>query len=93
MTLRERIAARLRGFASAIDGEGYINSRWHRLNVRSTNRYVGQTERYIVDLEAMVDPVELARLRQKHRRFDTRPLIVAGAWPEVDGPGQYGDAE
>lgn len=74
--MRSRLARLLHTAGRLLDGTEGL----HQLVVGSMNRYIGQTERYILDLEAEVDPHTLARLRKKHERFDTKPMRDAGAW-------------
>jgi hypothetical protein len=59
-----------------------VDSAWHQRSVRQMNEYVGQTERYIVALEAEVASERVERLRLDHERFDTSGLLRAGAWRE-----------
>lgn len=51
-----RTARRLRSVASILDGRSFIDERWHRSSVEAVNKYVGQAERYICDLEDRLDP-------------------------------------
>lgn len=74
------IARRLRFVASMLDGRNFIEERWHRSIVEATNKYVGETERYIYDLESVVDSDVVTSLSKKHGRSSTRELLDAGAW-------------
>jgi len=83
--IRTRLAGFLRDLASKLDGREVIDMAFHRLSVKTTNRYIGWTENYIVALEEKLDPKEVETLRETHGRFDTKPLINAGAW-KTDEP-------
>lgn len=97
------MARRLRTVAFLLDGRKYVTSELHQLSVRTTNAYIGKTERYIVALErwavtaALVHGVQaedvLEDMRRRHGRFDTRKLLEAGAWPEVEEPPPYRTGE
>jgi len=97
--IRRRLADRLRSVASLLDGRQFVDARWNRLNVNSMNSYIGQTERYILELEELIvdfAPADESQadnivedLRQKHGRFDTKRFLDAGAWPEVPEPPPY----
>ena len=82
--MRRKIAGYLRVLAYLVDGEDYVSARWHKMGVEATNRYVGRTERYIVALETALEQSLgkpfVCTLRKRYRRFDTKPLIDAGAW-------------
>jgi len=78
--MKRKLANALRHLASAIDGQETVSVWLHRLNVMSTNRYIGEAERYICALEKALGPRAIA-IREKHPgRFDTQPLVERGAW-------------
>ena len=53
----------------------------HKLNVAAMNRYIGQTEGYIIALEAALrHPAIVEKLRRVHGRMDTKKFRDAGAW-------------
>lgn len=98
--MRRGLAEKLRTVAFLLDRRGYVSVELHRLNVRSMNSYIGKTERYIAALErwaALVHGVQaegvLEDMRRRHGRFDTRKLLEAGAWPEVEEPPPYRTGE
>lgn len=75
--MKHRIADLLRYLARRLDGIDGL----HQLNVRAMNRYIGQTEGYIIALETAIRyPGLVNRLRRAHGRTDTKPLRDAGAW-------------
>jgi len=78
--MRSKLANALRRLATAIDGEETVSVWLHKLNVVSTNKYIGTSERYICDLEKALGSHAM-KIREKHPgRFDTQPLMDAGAW-------------
>jgi hypothetical protein len=79
--VRKRLAGFLRVAAYLIDGQDFVNARWHKASVEGMNRYIGRTERYILALEAALGKPRVCEIRSKHPgRFDTRNLHDAGAW-------------
>ena len=79
--MRRWLARKLRQAAERLDGEPFISARWHIRNVQATNRYVGVAERYIIALEAALGAERVVAIRRNHPgRFDTKPLVDAGAW-------------
>ena len=78
--MKRKLANALRRLATAIDGQETVTPWLHKLNVMSTNRYIGATERYICALEKALGARAIP-IREKHPdRFDTQPLVDAGAW-------------
>ena len=80
--MKAQLARWLRNLAQRLDRREMVDGGLYRTSVMSTNKYVGQTERYIVALEAEVTPERVERLRLDHERFDTSGLLRAGAWRE-----------
>jgi hypothetical protein len=79
--MRKHIAQFLRRLATRLDGEGYVSDALHRISVTGMNRYIAETEQYIIALEQMLPaPGLLDALRKKHGRSDTKPLANARAW-------------
>ncbi len=81
MTLGETVALAIRKLSGATSEIDKIDE-WHKLNVAAMNRYIGNTENYILAMEALL-PVEVVlALRVEHQRSDTRAMRDAGAWEE-----------
>ncbi len=79
--MRGWLARRLRGIAHRLDGREFVRMSWHKIRVETTNRYIAQTENYIIALEEALGSERTTVLRAKHPpRFDTKPLRDAGAW-------------
>lgn len=79
--MKARLAKCLRLLAYFLDGKQYVVETWHRLNVDLMNKYIGDTERYILSLEKALGPERVCELRKRHPgRFDTQKLHDAGAW-------------
>lgn len=82
--MRKRLAGYLRVLAYLVDGQEFISARWHKTSVEATNNYIGQTERYIVALEVALEQSLgkpfVCKLRQRYKRFDTKPMLDAGVW-------------
>ena len=78
--MRKKLGGYLRVLAYLVDGQEFVSARWHKIGVEGTNRYVGRTERYIVALEEALGKPQVCELRKQHRRFNTKPLVDAGAW-------------
>lgn len=60
-----------------LDGIETVNMRWHKLSVRSMNRYITQTEKYIQVLEQELHEDKVKELRESHHRS-------APSWKESD---------
>lgn len=85
--MRKTIADLLRLAAHKIDGREFVSTRWHKLSVQSMNRYIGQTEAYVADLEYVLPEGVLSILRSRHGRADNRELVKNGVWPEANDDG------
>ena len=77
MTLGETVAQALRRL-SGVDRVEAL----HKINVKAMNRYIGDTENYILALEALLPAETILALRVEHNRSDTRAMLDAGAWGE-----------
>ena len=78
--MRTQIANLLRNLAEKLDGRSMIPTSWHTENVRGMNHYIRRVETYVIALEKRLPSEEVVKLRKEHGRFDTEPLMAAGAW-------------
>lgn len=82
-SLLRELAQTLRHLAYKLDGVRHMPESVNRIGVMAMNQYIGQTEHYIVDLEACLAKNVVARLRDVHGRFDTKRMVDAGAWKDT----------